>query len=464
MWSFGARVRLVIPDPHVVRQVFITKTDGFAKTDFSRFVGLLGKGLVTSMGELWARQRRLINPAFHATEIHRLYATMAFHAIEALDGWEIQVRAHPGSPLGMDKELNRLTLDIISATAFGMDLVGKDQQLLLELSEAFDSYFAAVEAARTRLMVNPWYKYLPTSVNRTMWRNEAFIRQVMGNIIERRVAMNHQKPPGGAEAGDIPGVPAGDVSLSGHVAASQGAYPEKHSAKTDLLQLMVTATEGMGEETEGESQLQRESSVGGEGSVKGTPGLGETPGVPPLLMSKQQLMDECVTFLAAGHETTGVLLTWTVMLVGKHPEWQERAREEVRGWSRGIKGWMPTYEEVSQLKLLTCILQEALRLHPPAYAVMRSCIKDTVLSSPAGTLTVPAGCDVFVPIEYMHRSEEYWGPDALEFNPLRFSDGISKASRVAGVYLPFGLGPRVCIGQSFAMVEAKLVLALLLNR
>ena len=170
-------------------------------------------------------------------------------------------------------------------------------------------------------------------------------------------------------------------------------------------------------------------------------------------------MDECVTFLAAGHETTSNLVAWTMVLLAQHPEWQERAREEVRevmGAARGGKAGAMDLDRLGELKLMAMILNESLRLYPPVYSMARTCVQTVKLSD---EVTVPAGCDIMVPIGLMHRDAAVWGDDANEFRPERFAHG---ASAFGGAFLPFALGPRICIGQSFAIAEAKVILAHLL--
>eukprot|EP01018_Ginkgo_biloba_P017031 Gb_41418 [translate_table: standard] len=176
-----------------------------------------------------------------------------------------------------------------------------------------------------------------------------------------------------------------------------------------------------------------------------------------LCMSVQDIVDNCKTFYFAGHETTSLLLTWTVVLLGMHTEWQERARNEVLDV---CKKDYPNAEILGRLKIVHMILQEAMRLYPPAVVLMRQTYKEMKL----GNLLLPAGIDIALPIILVHHDPELWGKDVKEFNPQRFSEGSSKAAKHPMAFMPFGLGPRICIGQNFAMIEAKVVLAMILQR
>ncbi|EFJ04917.1 hypothetical protein SELMODRAFT_138081 [Selaginella moellendorffii] len=176
-------------------------------------------------------------------------------------------------------------------------------------------------------------------------------------------------------------------------------------------------------------------------------------------LSVQHVIDECKNIVFAGHETTAHMLTWTMMLLGLHPEWQQRAFEEV---AEVCKGRDPTSDTLSKLRVMNMIVNESLRLYPPGAQTAREALKDMKLGD---RITIPAGVSVAINIVEVHRSVEMWGDDALEFKPQRFAEGVSRACKQpVGGYLPFLLGPRVCVGQGLALMEAKLALVLILQR
>ncbi|KAK1421475.1 hypothetical protein QVD17_23834 [Tagetes erecta] len=114
----------------------------------------------------------------------------------------------------------------------------------------------------------------------------------------------------------------------------------------------------------------------------------------------------------------------------------------------------------SNMEEVTMIFYEVLRLYPPAPGTARVVNKDTAL----GRFSLPSGTQIALPVMLIHYDEQFWGSDAKKFNPNRFSEGISKATKNQGIYFPFGWGPRICIGQNFALIEAKLALAMILQR
>ncbi|KAM0933352.1 putative cytochrome P450 [Dioscorea sansibarensis] len=167
-----------------------------------------------------------------------------------------------------------------------------------------------------------------------------------------------------------------------------------------------------------------------------------------------EIVEECKTFFFAGKQTTSNLLTWTTVLLAMHPEWQDLARHEVLRvcGSRDI----PSRDHLAKLKTLGMIINETLRLYPPAVATIRKAKVDVELRG----YKIPQGTEILIPIMAVHHDAKIWGQDAAEFNPARFMD----SARSPTGFIPFGVGPRMCIGKSLALLEAKLTIAILLQR
>ena len=170
-------------------------------------------------------------------------------------------------------------------------------------------------------------------------------------------------------------------------------------------------------------------------------------------LSDSDLRDEIITLLLAGHETTANALTWTWVLLAQHPEIAERVVAECDAFDP-----IDAALKRDGLPFTTAVLNEAMRLYPPVFSVARSTLEPLEL----GGVALPAGATVMLPIDALHHSPRYW-TDPERFDPDRFlPDAVAERDRYA--YLPFGGGPRSCIGEHFAILEAVLALAVLLRR
>ncbi len=171
-------------------------------------------------------------------------------------------------------------------------------------------------------------------------------------------------------------------------------------------------------------------------------------------MDDEQIVDNMLTFLAAGHETTAKALTWTLYLLSRSPEWQERVREEVLRVAGNAR---ITSEHLERLEITRQVVKEGMRLYPPAAIMSRIVTKPTAI----GSETLEPGAILVFPIYAIHRNRRLWRcPD--EFDPGRFAPAAEKAMHRAQ-FMPFGFGPRLCIGMAFAMMEAQAFLATLVR-
>jgi cytochrome P450 len=172
-------------------------------------------------------------------------------------------------------------------------------------------------------------------------------------------------------------------------------------------------------------------------------------------LNDDSIRDQMLTMLIAGHDTSTALLSWALYLLGSHPQVLAQARDEV---DQVLGRRRPAAEDAGQLPYLEQVIKEALRLYPPIHAGNRIAPGDTQV----GGYRVPAGSRVMVSIYLTHRDEEHW-PEPHCFKPERFDRSV-RHDRPALAYVPFGAGPRNCIGATFAQVESKVVLARILQR
>jgi cytochrome P450 len=172
-------------------------------------------------------------------------------------------------------------------------------------------------------------------------------------------------------------------------------------------------------------------------------------------MSDIQLRDEAVTLLVAGHETTASALTWTLYMLSQYPEVGDRLQREV---DEVLGDRKPTLEDLANLRYTRMVIDESLRLHPPGWLTFRKAEADDEI----GGYHIPAGTTLTLSQWATHRHPEIWD-DPESFDPERFSPERSKG-RPPFAFFPFGGGPRLCIGSSFALLELQLVLPILVRR
>lgn len=171
-------------------------------------------------------------------------------------------------------------------------------------------------------------------------------------------------------------------------------------------------------------------------------------------MSDKQLRDELATLLTAGHETTTLTLSWACFLIAQHPEVQEQVRAEIEM----LNGKAPGFDEIAKLRYTRMVLEETMRLYPPVWVLSRAAVQDDEIDG----YYIPADSEILIFPYITHRHPGWWDRPE-EFVPERFSS-TNTVSRQRYAYLPFGGGPRTCIGLSFAMTEVLVVLTLILQR
>ncbi|KAK8987954.1 hypothetical protein V6N11_065558 [Hibiscus sabdariffa] len=175
-------------------------------------------------------------------------------------------------------------------------------------------------------------------------------------------------------------------------------------------------------------------------------------------LSLEDLVGECKTFYFAGQETVTSLLAWIVFLLAVHGDWQEKARREVL---QIFGNQNPDPDGITKLKTISMIINETLRLYGPTNGLPREIRREVQL----GKLVLPGNINLHVQNIAVHRDPHLWGDDEHLFKPERFAEGIAKATNYnVAAFFPFGLGPRSCVGMTFATTETKIVLSMILQR
>ncbi|XP_034572052.1 cytochrome P450 CYP72A616 [Setaria viridis] len=384
---FGPVPRVIVADPGLARDVLSNKFGHLEKPSFPALTRLLAEGVAGLEGEKWVRHRRILKPAFHLEKLKSMLPAFSACCEELVGRWAESAGADGWCELDVWPELQNLTGDVISRTAFGSSYL-EGRRIFQLQAEQGERLVATIQK-----IIIPGYLYLPTKNNRRMHEINDEVTSLLRGLIEKRMQAMKEGEIGG---------------------------------KDDLLGLLL------------------------ESNMRHT----DEHGPSSLRMSTEDVVEECKLFYFAGMETTSVLLTWTMVLLSMHPEWQDRAREEVLGLFGRNK---LEYDGLTQLKTVTMILHEVLRLYPPFIAISRKTHKEVEI----GGVTYPAGVVVDLPVLLIHHDPDIWGSDVHEFRPDRFAEGVSRAPPA---FFPFGWGPRTCIGQNFVLLEAKMALSMILQR
>jgi cytochrome P450 len=370
--KIGPRTIYLLNNPALIHEVLVSNHRNFIKHSFFwRHVrAIFGHGLLTSEGESWLQQRRLMAPAFHRERIASYGQTMIAYTERMLDQWPA------ASTRNVHHDLMGVTLEIVAKVLFDAD-VGRDAEAI---GRAFDAVTDEIAARFRRPVFIPDWVPLPGN-----FRYRAGVR-ALDRLVYRIIAEHHAS---GARGGD-------------------------------LLSMLMNVRSESGER-----------------------------------MNDRQLRDEAITLLLAGHETTALVLSWTFYLLSLHPDAQLRLHDEL---DQTIGNRAPEPGDLSALRFTENVVLESMRLYPPAYGIGREAVEDCEI----GGYFVPAGTTIFMSAWVLHRDPR-WFDDPLTFRPERWQDGLAdRLPRHA--YMPFGGGPRICIGNSFAMMEAVLILATIARR
>ena len=427
IYWLGPDIRLRTLDAGVARALLSGPTAAarLHKPDLMRVTlgRLLGVGLVTSEGALHRAHRAMISPAFSWLRLQAFAPLMARAADGAVRRWHSAAAASADGRTHVDMhvEMSAATLEIIGQAAFGTD-VGGDDQTKTVYEAAEELLRRLLDLVVSGIALFPWLLALPLPAVRAIDRRAAEVKAVaMGMIARRRAAR------------------------ASSTAASAGGV----AADGLLIDALLDAVD-------------ESSGVGGSGGGGGGSGGSKRTG-----FTDAEVLDHAITFLMAGHETTAQAMCWTLYLLdsAEGRPWRASARAQVLAVCGRTR--MPAIADLESIPLLGHIVAEAMRLYPPVPYIARTAVADFDLpyaEAAGGMLRVSAGTSFVIPIAALHRDADHWeAPHA--FRPDRWAHGPSAATRSgdAFAYLPFSHGTRNCIGSQFALLEAKLILARMLQ-
>jgi cytochrome P450 len=370
----GPHRALLIYHPDAIEDVLVTRSRDFIKSPGVRLLRwLLGDGLFLSEGDLWLRQRRLVQPAFHRERVAAYGEVMTSYTARRVADWK------DGDVRDVHAEMMALTQAIVAKTLFDDD-IADESDAMVQASNVLIEDFGARLVSFLQQITPRW---VPTPANQ---RTRRAIRR-LDEVVYRMIA----------------------------------ARRLRDEDRGDLLSILLRAQDA------------------DDGSR----------------MTDRQVRDEVMTLFMAGHETTAVALSWTWYLLAHHPEVDVKLAEELQAV---VGDRTPAVADVPRLTYTAMVLNESMRLYPAAYAMGRQALRPTEVTGHP----VEPGVIVILPTWVVHRDPRWWEePEA--FRPERWAGELARRlPRFA--YFPFGGGPRQCIGNVFATMEAILLLATIARR
>ena len=371
----GIKEAIVTTNPAVIQHVLKTNAENYQKSEIQvkRMGHFLGKGLLTTHGEAWRTQRRLIQKGFDRKQLDALSSIMQDSLAESLRDFDRQVRV---GPVDIYPHLMKMTFAMVARSLFGARLKEKDIDLV---SHTICTVQEFIVQQTLQPYLNPWF-----AASGELRRHEDMRTRADSVLMEYIKQRRNQEP--------------------GH----------------DLLQTLMDARYSDGEG-----------------------------------MSDELVLSESMQLLVAGHETSSNGLSWLLYLLSSRPDCLERIRQEFDS----VLGEAPlSHADVPKFEFTTQVIQEGLRLYPPFWMIDREAVAD----DRAGDIDIPRGSTVIVYVYGAHHAPSYWeSPE--HFDPERFIKGSEKL-RTPFTYLPFGGGPRGCIGGNYAMLQILMILSEVLRR
>src|ERR1700742_4285466 len=371
----GLKEATVTIDPAIIQHVLKTNWENYQKSEIQvkRMGHFLGKGLLTTHGEAWRNQRRLIQKGFDRKQLDALSSIMQDSLADSLRDFDREVRL---GPVDIYPQLMKMTFAMVARSLFGARLKNEDIELV---SDTICTVQEFIVRQTLQPYLNPWFQASGELRKHEDMRTRA--DAVLLEYIQKR----RREPPG-----------------------------------HDLLQTLMDARY-----TDGEG------------------------------MSDELVLSESMQLLVAGHETSSNGLSWLLYLLSSRPDCLERVRQEFDS----VLGEAPlSYADVPKFEFTTQVIQEVPPLSPPFWMIDRMAVAD----DRAGEIDIPRGSTVIVYVYGAHHAQRYWeSPE--NFEPERFSKANEKL-RKPFTYMPFGGGPRGCIGGNYARLQILMILSDLLRR
>lgn len=371
----GLKEAMITTDPAVIQHVLKTNADNYQKSDIQvkRMGHFLGKGLLTTHGEAWRTQRRLIQKGFDRKQLDALASIMQDSLADSMVEFDRQVQL---GPVDIYPHLMKMTFTMVARSLFGAKLRNEDIDLTSHTISTIQEF---IVRQTLQPYLNPWF-----AISGELRKHDD-MRLRADEILMKYIQQRRHQEPG-----------------------------------RDLLQTLMDArySDGQG-------------------------------------MSDGLVLSESMQLLVAGHETSSNSLSWLLYLLSTRPDCLKRVRQEMDC----VLGDLPmTHADVMRLEYTTQVIQEGLRLYPPFWMIDRMAMADDRV----GDVIIPRGSTVIIYVYGAHHAARAWdNPES--FDPERFAK-TNPNPPAPFTYIPFGAGPRGCIGGNYAMLQILMILSVVLRR
>lgn len=397
---------LFVAEPEMVKQVMVKDFPALPnRRQFKFYDPLLDNMMSITPVEQWRKIRPAASPAFSTGKLRKMNSLIEDCAVVTAE--HLKKAASNEEDIDIKQFFGNYALDVIARCAFATRLDSHSDETNEFVTKSRQAFSGRLTP---RLFVFFVFPAIAKMIKLRPFNSDIFLyfKQICQNIIKGR--------------------------------------QNKQFRHEDFLQLMMDAQEGK-LQTATENASERDNQLFNLGSdVKP-----DTTFSSDKTLTQDEAMAQCVLFFLAGQDTTSTVISYTMYLLAIHPESQEKLREEIDECFK-THGDHPGLDVITKLKYLHCVVSEALRMYPPATRIERSPYEDYVLGDTG--VKVMKGELIAIPVYSMHHDPQYF-PDPYTFNPERFSDE-NLSSIQPYTYLPFGAGPRNCIGMRFALQAVKL--------
>ncbi|XP_053689442.1 probable cytochrome P450 9f2 [Sabethes cyaneus] len=407
----------LIRDPQLIKRIgvkdfdhFVDHRPTFGNSDESDSPhALFAKSLFALNGQRWRDMRATLSPAFTGSKMRQMFQLMDECIQTMMRHMETNIKQKGSMEVEVKDILSRLAMDVIASCAFGLKVNCFEDRENEFLKHAKKMLLFGRLTVLLKIMTFRWFP--------------EFASRFGFDVIDKEQA----------------------VYFSSIIKDTVQTRESKGIVRHDMIDLLLQAKKGT-------LKHQQETEVHEGFATVQESDVGKVQGLTT--MTEPEMIAQCLIFLIGGFDTVSTAGTFLIYELMRNPDIQEKLYQEIMETEKSLDGKPLTYDALQSMKYMDMVVSEALRMWPPAPALDRLCVRDYVVDDGEGLrFTIDKGTCAWIPVYGLHFDPQYF-PNPERFDPERFSEA-NRANINLDVYLPFGIGPRNCIGSRFALMEVK---------